>query len=277
MPVSPAAAALRDRRDDAGAARAGERERSTYRLTIAYLGSGFAGWQRQSNALSVQEVVETALERVVGERVRVQGASRTDAGVHAAGQEAHVVLGRRWPSRALIDGTNHHLPSSVRVLRAIAVSPAFHARSWAVAKEYHYRMSRRPILLPFEAATTVRVSARLDLERLRAAVVPLEGRHDWSAFARAGGSHRQSFRRIFSADVVEQDAELVFRIQGDGFLRGMVRALVGSLLWVAKGKLSLEQWAALLEGGDRSAAGPSAPAHGLVLKRVYYPDEPADR
>jgi tRNA pseudouridine38-40 synthase len=214
---------------------------------------------------------------VVGERVRVQGASRTDAGVHAAGQEAHVVLGRAWPSRALIDGTNHHLPNSVRVLRSIPVSPCFHARSWAVAKEYHYRMSRRPILLPFESATTVRVSAGLDLGRLRAAVALLPGRHDWSAFARAGGSHQQSFRRVFSAEVVEQDADLVFRVQGDGFLRGMVRALVGSLLWVATGKLSLETWAALLEGGDRSAAGPSAPAHGLVLRRVYYPDEPADR
>jgi tRNA pseudouridine38-40 synthase len=251
-------------------------QHSRYRLTVAYLGSGFAGWQRQINALSVQEVVETAIERVVGEPSRVHGASRTDAGVHAAGQEAHVTLTRGWPASALVEGVNHHLPDSVRVLRAIAVSPDFHARSWAVAKEYHYRMSRRPILLPFEAATTVRVPDRLDLARLRAAVALLEGRHDWSAFARAGGSHRQSYRRVFSADVVERDVELIFRIRGDGFLRGMVRALVGSLLWVAEGRLSLERWTELLEGGDRAAAGPSAPAQGLVLIRVSYPDEPGD-
>jgi tRNA pseudouridine38-40 synthase len=275
MAVAPGLGLDRARVDADATACVEARERWNHRLTLSYLGSGFAGWQRQTNALGVQEVVENALARVVGEPARVQGASRTDAGVHAAGQEAHVTLGRAWSWRELVDGTNHHLPDSVRVLRAIAVSPHFHARSWAVAKEYHYRMSRRPILLPFEAATTVRVSDRLDLERLCAAVELLPGRHDWSAFARTGGSHRQTFRRVFSADLVERDADLVFRIKGDGFLRGMVRALVGSLLWVASNRLSLERWAELLEGGDRTDAGPSAPARGLVLMRVYYPDEHA--
>lgn len=224
----------------------------------------------------MQEVVETALERVVGEPARLHAASRTDAGVHAAGQEAHVTLARPWPARALIGGTNHHLPGPVRVLRAIGVAPDFHARGWAVAKEYHYRMSRRPVIAPFEAPTTLRVSDRLDLDRLRRAVALLPGRHDWSAFARAGGSHQQAFRRVFSAAVVEHGPDLVFRIVGDGFLRGMVRALVGSLLWVASGRLSLERWAALLDGGERGDAGPSAPACGLILMRVIYPEEPAD-
>jgi tRNA pseudouridine38-40 synthase len=275
--VSADLGAVRDRPADDAAASVVARDGSNHRLTLAYLGGGFAGWQRQINALSIQEVVETALERVVGEPARVHGASRTDAGVHAAGQEAHVTLARAWPARALVEGTNHHLPSSVRVLRSLAVAPDFHAREWAVAKEYHYRMSRRPVLPPFEAATTVRVPARLDLERLRTATALLEGRHDWSAFARAGGSHRQTFRRVFSADVVEEAADLVFRIKGDGFLRGMVRALVGSLLWVATGRFSLERWVELLEGGDRGAAGPSAPPHGLVLIRVFYPEETSER
>ena len=170
-----------------------------HRLTLAYLGSGFAGWQRQSNAVTVQEVVETALEQVVGEPVRVHGASRTDAGVHAAGQEAHVVLSRPWPASALIEGINRHLPSDVRVLRAVTVAPGFNARSWAVAKEYRYRMSRRRELPPFESAVTARVPDRLDLDSVRAAVALLRGRHDWSAFARTGGSHTQTFRRVFHA------------------------------------------------------------------------------
>ena len=108
----------------------------------------------------------------------------------------------------------------------------------------------------------------------RQAVGLLEGRHDWSAFARAGGSHSQSFRRVFAARLVEDGPELEFRIVGDGFLRGMVRALVGSLLWVATGKLSLGRWRELLSGGTRPDAGPSAPARGLMLMRVFYPGEP---
>jgi tRNA pseudouridine38-40 synthase len=245
-------------------------------LTLAYLGAGFGGWQRQTNARSVQEVVEIALERVVGEPVRLHGASRTDAGVHAAGQEAHLTLARSWPARALVEGTNHHLPPEVRVLRALPVAPGFHARGWAVAKEYQYRMSRRPVLSPFEAPTMVRVSERLDLDRFRQGAALLEGGHDFRAFARSGGSHRQTRRRVFVADLAEHGPDVTFRIVGDGFLRGMVRAVVGSLLWVASGRLSLERWAALVEGADRSEAGPSAPACGLTLMRVIYPDEPAD-
>jgi tRNA pseudouridine38-40 synthase len=221
-------------------------------------------------------VVERAIGRVVGQPVHVQGASRTDAGVHAAAQEAHVTLERPWPASALIAGTNHHLPAEVRILRALAVAPDFHARGWAVAKEYHYHLSRRAVLSPFEAPTTVRVARPLDLDRVRAAVALLPGRRDWSAFARTGGSHQQPFRRVFAAELVEHGDDLRFRIVGDGFLRGMVRALVGSLLWVGAGRLSLERWSALLEGGGRPDAGPSAPARGLVLARVFYPEEPAD-
>lgn len=250
-----------------------ERAGTTYRLTLAYLGAGYGGWQRQTNALAVQEVVETALERLVREPVRLVAASRTDAGVHAAGQEAHVRLSRSWPARSLVDGANHFLPADVRVLRSMPVASGFHARGWAVAKEYHYRMSRAPVLQPFAAPTTLQVSPRLDLDRFREAARLLEGRHDWSAFARTGGSHRQPWRRVFRAEVTERDQALVFRIVGDGFLRGMVRAVVGSLLWVARGRLTLEEWAALLEGADRACAGPSAPAHGLTLMRVFYPEE----
>ena len=132
-----------------------------------------------------------------------------------------------------------------------------------------------PVLTPFEAPTTVRVPPDLDLDAMRRAVALLPGRHDWSAFARSGGSHTQTFRRVFAATLEERGDDLLFRIVGDGFLRGMVRAVVGSLLWVGGGKLSTAAWNALLRGGDRGDAGPSAPAHGLVLMRVFYPDEPA--
>jgi tRNA pseudouridine38-40 synthase len=263
--VGPAPDRERGERDAAAGA--------TYRLTLAYLGAGYGGWQRQTNATGIQEVVESALERLVREPVRVVAASRTDAGVHAAGQEAHVRLLRSWPVRSLVDGANHFLPAQVRVLRAIPVAREFHARGWAVAKEYHYRMSRAAVLPPFEAPTTLQVSPRLDVDRLRDVARLLEGRHDWSAFARSGGSHHQPWRRMFRTEIVERDEALLFRIAGDGFLRGMVRAMVGTMLWVAAGRLSLDDCAALLDGAQRAQAGPTAPAHGLTLVRVFYPDE----
>lgn len=245
---------------------------SLYRLTVSYRGEGYAGWQRQENALSVQEVLEEALGHLLGDPVRVVGASRTDAGVHARGQAAHLELPEPFPERGLVHGTNHHLPDDVRVLAAHAMPAGFHARRHALGKEYLYRLSRAPVLSPLDAPFVVRVPAGIDLGELRRATALLPGRHDFSAFAAAGGSHRQPFRRIFSAVWEEAGDELRFRVVGDGFLRGMVRALVGTLVEAGTGQRPPEGFAALLGGAPRSAAGPTAPAHGLVLARVFYPE-----
>jgi tRNA pseudouridine38-40 synthase len=222
-------------------------------------------------------VVEEALERLLGDPVRVVGASRTDAGVHARGQAAHLELPKEFPARGLVHGTNRFLPEDVRVLAAAAmprVSPGFHARKHAAGKEYLYRLSRAAVLSPLDALFVVSAPARLDLDRMARAASGLPGRHDFSAFALAGGSHGQPFRRIFSARWEEEGEDgLAFRIVGEGFLRGMVRALVGTLIEVGTGRRSPESFAALLAGGPRSAAGPTAPAHGLVLRRVLYPPE----
>jgi tRNA pseudouridine38-40 synthase len=249
----------------------------TYRLILAYRGTAYAGWQRQENALAVQQVVEEALERLLGAPVRVVGASRTDAGVHARGQAAHLELPEPFPERGLVHGANHHLPEDVRVLAAAAMPPGFHARRHAWGKEYLYRLSRAPVLSPLDAPFVAPAPAGLDLERMARAADALPGRHDFSAFALAGGSHGQPFRRIVSARWEERfeegSEELAFRIVGEGFLRGMVRALVGTLIEVGAGRRSPESFAGLLAGRPRSAAGPTAPAHGLVLQRVLYPPE----
>jgi tRNA pseudouridine38-40 synthase len=245
----------------------------TYRLLLSYRGTAYAGWQRQENALTVQQVVEEALERLLGEPVRIVGASRTDAGVHARGQAAHLELPRPFPERGLAHGANHHLPEDVRVLAAAAMPAGFHARKHAWGKEYVYRLSRAPVLSPLDSLFVAPASAALDLGRMARAAARLAGRHDFSAFALAGGSHRQPFRRIFSAHWEEEGEELRFRVVGEGFLRGMVRALVGTLVEVGTGKRSPESFAALLAGRPRSEAGPTAPAHGLVLERVLYPPE----
>jgi tRNA pseudouridine38-40 synthase len=246
---------------------------SLYRLTLSYRGTAYAGWQRQENALTVQQVLEEALERLLGEPVRATGASRTDAGVHARGQAAHLELPRPFPERGLVHGTNRFLPEDVRVLAAAAMPPGFHARKHAWGKEYVYRLSRAAVLSPLDSPFVVQTPAVLDLERMARATASLPGRHDFSAFALAGGSHGQPFRHIFSARWEEQGEELRFRVVGGGFLRGMVRALVGTLVEVGLGKRSPESFAGLLAGRPRSAAGPTAPAHGLALEKVFYPPE----
>ena len=245
----------------------------TYRLTLAYRGTAYAGWQRQENALGVQQVVEEALERLLGGPARIVGASRTDAGVHARGQAAHLELADPFPERGLVHGTNRHLPADVRVLAAAAMPPGFHARKHAAGKEYLYRLGRAAVLSPLDSPFVAPAPAALDLDRMARAASCLPGRHDFSAFALAGGSHGQPFRRIFSARWEESGEELAFRFVGEGFLRGMVRALVGTLIEVGTGKRSVEGFAELLAGQPRSAAGPTAPAHGLTLQRVFYPPE----
>jgi tRNA pseudouridine38-40 synthase len=246
---------------------------TAYRLIVSYRGAAYAGWQRQENALTVQEVLEEALGRLLGSPVRVHGASRTDAGVHARGQAASFELPAPFPVRGLVHGTNHHLPDDVRVLAAAAMPAGFHARKHALGKEYSYRLSRAAVLSPLDALFTVRVPAEVDSARMAEAARLLPGRHDFTAFAAAGGGHRQPFRTIQTAAWEENGEELRFRITGDGFLRGMVRALVGTLLEVGTGRRATGSIAGLLTGKPRAAAGPAAPAHGLVLERVLYPVE----
>jgi tRNA pseudouridine38-40 synthase len=248
-----------------------------YRLIVSYRGAAYAGWQRQENAVAVQEILEEALKRLIRNprmpTLTVVGASRTDAGVHARGQAVHLELPEPFSLRGLVRGANHHLPEDVRVLAAEVMREGFHARKHAIGKEYHYRLSRAAVLSPLDSPFVVRVDPRIDLGRVEAATALLPGRHDFSAFAAAGGSHKQPFRRIFSAEWRTLGEEIRFQVVGNGFLRGMVRALVGTLVDVGLGRRSAEDFAFLLGGGVRSAAGPTAPAHGLVLERVLYPAE----
>lgn len=250
--------------------------RVTYRLTLSYRGTAYAGWQRQDNALAVQQVVEEALSDLLahetgGEPVRVHGASRTDAGVHARGLAAHVRLPGEFPERGLVAGGNHRLPEDVRIMAAHRMPPGFHARMHAAGKEYAYRWVRTRVLSPLDALFAVPLSPRVDVAAMARAAGALPGRHDFTAFALAGGSHQQPFRDVESARFVENGEELTFRVVGKGFLRGMVRALAGTLVEVGLGRRSPEAFADLLTGRPRPDAGPNAPPQGLTLERVFYP------
>jgi tRNA pseudouridine38-40 synthase len=246
-----------------------------YQLTLSYCGTSYAGWQRQANALSIQEVVETALGEVLGQEARIQGASRTDKGVHARGQVAHLVLEHDFPMSGLVHGTNQRLPGDIRVLQAKQAGDDFHARKSATAKEYRYRLIRADILSPLDARFGVRIDPRIDLEAAKEASLSLLGEHDFSAFARSGGSHFNPRRSIYAVDWSDgRDTgcgeEVELRVVGSGFLRGMVRCIVGTLLEIGYSQRPAESLGRLLAGGERSAAGPTAPAHGLSLHRVIY-------
>lgn len=241
-------------------------------LTVAYRGTEYAGWQRQPNAIAVQQKLEESLGLVVGEAVTVVGAGRTDAGVHARGQVAHVVTPNLpdLPDQAFVHGTNRHLPSDIRVMGAWRMGDGFHARKSALSKVYSYRMVLTRWLSPLESLFAVEVDPTIDRSAMRDAAARLVGEHDFSAFASSGGAHTNPRRTILSAELVVDEDSLVFRVEGTGFLRGMVRALVGTILEVGMGKRAPGVLDELLRGASRSEAGPTAPARGLVLECVRY-------
>ena len=246
-----------------------------YALVVSYRGTQYAGWQRQENALAIQQVLEEALAELTGEFVRTMGSGRTDRGVHARGQVVSLSLGHPWSPRSLVSGTNRFLPEDIRVLGARQAEVNFDARRNAASKRYRYRIRCAHVLSPLESWNTYRFSRdvkTLDLDSLFSATSKLVGSHDFSAFAKRGGSHGDPRRRILEADWRCEEDLLVFEIQGQGFLRGMVRALVGTLLEVAKDRRTVEEFAKLLLGGRRQEAGPNVPAHGLELTHVEYPD-----
>ena len=242
-----------------------------YRLILSYRGAGYAGWQRQQNAVAVQQVVEEGLSDLLRHRVRIEAAGRTDAGVHASGQAAHFEVADDFPLRGLVHATNQRLPEAIRVLAAARMADGFHARKCAAAKEYHYRLVVAEVVPATSALQAVGIRQVPDLAALDTATAALIGRHDFTAFALAGGGHRSPLRRILAADWRLDGDRLTFRVAGSGFLRGMVRSLVGTLLEVGHGRRTQTQFAALLGGRPRSEAGPTAPAQGLCLERVVYP------
>jgi len=244
-------------------------------LTVGYLGTNYAGWQRQPNAVSVQQRLEEALGEFLGGRTRLVAAGRTDAGVHARGQVVHLeaapATSSDLPDAAFVHGTNQHLPADIRVLGAKRMPDGFHARKSSSSKIYDYRVIRGDVLSPLDALFAIRVAPEAEVQRMRLAAARLEGEHDFSAFALSGGAHTDPHRRLFRAELQERGPEIYFRFQGAGFLRGMVRSMVGSLLEVGLGRQEPNWIDSLLRGASRSQAGPTAPARGLTLVRVLYP------
>ncbi len=240
------------------------------RLILEYEGTAYAGWQRQANGVSIQEVVETALARVLGEEVRLHSSGRTDAGVHARAMNAHFFTERRLPVEAFRFGVNRHLPGDVAVLEACEVPAGFHARFSARGKWYRYLVQQGPVRAPLNARFSWHIRKPLDLEAMREAAALFVGHHDFAAFRGTGCSARTTEREVFSFDISRQGDLLCFDVRGGGFLRHMVRIMVGTVVEIGLGARPPDDIVRLLQDGTREAAGRTAPPQGLCLMGVWY-------
>jgi tRNA pseudouridine38-40 synthase len=242
-----------------------------YKLTIEYDGGPFVGWQRQKNGRSVQEAIEEAIGGFAQERVTIKGAGRTDAGVHALGQVAHVDLSKNWPVDTVRDATNAHLrPEPVSILMAESVPEDFDARFSARKRHYLYRIVDRRAPLALDRDRAWHVSVKLDAEAMHAAAQSLVGKHDFTTFRAAECQARSPVKTLDRLDVSRQGDEVVVRTSARSFLHNQVRSMVGTLKKVGEGRWPVAKVASALAACDRARSGPVAPAHGLYLIAVDY-------
>lgn len=242
-----------------------------YKLTIEYDGGPFQGWQRLPDLPTVQGAVEEAVFKLTGMRTEVFGSGRTDAGVHAMGQVAHLDLEKPFPPQRLCDALNAHLrPHPITVLSAEEAAPDFHARFDAVRRVYIYEILNRRAPLALKRGQIWRVARKLDPGAMNAAAQTLRGTHDFTTFRDSGCQAKSPVKTLDVAWVQGYGELITCRFEARSFLHRQVRSMVGSLVEVGAGKMSVEEFAATLAAKDRSACGPVAPPDGLYLMRVDY-------
>jgi len=242
-----------------------------FKLTIEYDGTPFAGWQIQADQPTVQGVLTMAVERLTGETIHVQGAGRTDAGVHARGQVAHIELKRDWQTDTIRDGLNAHLrPHPVAVLTAERVADDFNARTSARRRHYLYRIANRRADLTLERERAWRVPRPLDTAAMHAAAQRLVGKHDFTTFRSTECQANSPVKTLDRLDVVRDGDAVAIFASARSFLHNQVRSMVGSLVQVGDGKWSADDLSAALDARDRAACGQVAPPDGLYLMQVDY-------
>ena len=244
-----------------------------YRLVLKYDGTNYLGWQSQKNGHTVQQKVEAALSDVLDEKIIVYSSGRTDTGVHASGQAVNFFTDKELSSPQILDILNRSLPGDIRAIDFKEVPRDFHARRSAVAKTYRYTILREKKPLHNRRTDVHYYSGPLDLDKMRHAALSLLGTHDFSSFGNNPGypvPHKT--KTITKLDISESGEYIHIEITGSGFLYKMVRSIVGTLLWIGTGKIAPEKMPAILEARDRTKAGPAAPASGLCLIEVFYPE-----
>lgn len=240
------------------------------RLLIEYDGTAYAGWQRQKNADTVQETIERAIVESIGQEVSIIGAGRTDAGVHAYGQVAHLDIETSVPAHKLSFVLNLVLPEDIRIRDSARVADDFHARKDAKLKHYRYTIYNAPHASAIARNTSTHVRQSLDAELMKSAAAYIKGTHDFSAFQAAGSNIVGTVRTIYSLEVTRIEENIYIDILGNGFLYNMVRIIAGTLINVGKGSTQVLEVPEIMASLDRSRAGATAPAKGLTMMAVYY-------
>lgn len=247
-----------------------------FKLTIEYDGTNFVGWQRQNKGTSVQQSIEEAILKFCGQDVRVHGAGRTDAGVHARGQVAHIDLAQEWAAQRVREAINFHLkPARIAIVEVEAVADAFEARFSATMRHYVYRIIDRRAPLALDGAHAWHVLSRLDEGAMHEGAQYLIGKHDFTTFRASLCQAKSPIRSIETITVTRDGDELQVRVSALSFLHNQVRSIVGSLALVGRGKWAPAEMGAALAACERARCGPVAPALGLYLTQVEYPKIPS--
>lgn len=242
----------------------------TIKLTIEYDGTAYAGWQEQPNGIAVQQVIEEALFKLLGEEVRLRSSGRTDAGVHAQGMVASFTTARDLPLSAFVGGVNRFLPEDIAILSSVEVPDGFMAIKDARRKHYRYTIYNAPVRSPLRRLYSWHVREKLDLEAMATAARHFAGRHDFTSFRASNCATKTTVRRVDSVVVSLEGDMISIDVTGEGFLKNMVRIMAGTLVEIGRGRFTPEHVDMLLRFPDRKKAGVTAPAHGLCLIEVSY-------
>lgn len=240
------------------------------KLTIAYDGTNYCGWQIQPNGITIEEILNKALSKMTGEEILIIGASRTDSGVHAMGNVAVFDTETTIPAERIAVALNQRLPDDIVITKSEEVPLDFHPRYCNCSKTYEYKIINTRIPIPTKRLTNYFVSYVLDIDKMRQAASYLVGEHDFVSFCNVRTDVENTVRTITDLDILTNGNEITIRITGNGFLYNMVRIIVGTLIRVGRGFYEPEKVKEILEAKDRKAAGVTAPAHGLMLVEIKY-------
>lgn len=247
-----------------------EQSKKRVRLTVAYDGTNYHGWQIQNNGITIESELNRCLTELLKEPIEVIGASRTDSGVHALGNIAVFDTVNRMPAEKISYALNQRLPEDIRIQKSEEVAADWHPRHCESRKTYEYRIYRGQFPMPTKRLYSLFSYHKYDVTKMQEAAFYLEGEHDFKSFCQTGAQVESTVRTIYSLEVMEQEQDLVIRVCGNGFLYNMVRIIVGTLMEIGQGKRNPLDIITILEAKDRAAAGPTAPAHGLMLMKYEF-------